>query len=130
MALTEKTVYQIEVNRDDEIHVRRTRVIMDAGEEISQTHHRHVISPGADYSAESPRVRRICQQMHIPEAIALRSARMDLRDKREAVQSAQTNFNADPSPANQTLLDDAIAERVTAKATFDAAQAAYDLAIA
>jgi hypothetical protein len=37
---------------------------MEDGKQISGTFHRHVVSPGDDYSAEDTRVQAICAAMH------------------------------------------------------------------
>lgn len=57
MALTKETVVdKIEVIENNSIQVRvATRVIED-GEVLSQSYHRHVLEQGADLSNEDPKV--------------------------------------------------------------------------
>ena len=63
--LTEKTVIgQIEVTESNHVQVRTDTIIERDGEEISRTHHRHVIAPGDDYSQEDERVQAVCAAVH------------------------------------------------------------------
>jgi len=130
MALTEETVYQIEVTRDEHVQVRATRVIYDDGVEISSSHHRKVIMPGDDYSAESTRIKRICQQMHSTEAIAYRQAFNTLKQARENQTIVQTVYDADSTQANLDALNAAIATRQQAKIDFDVAKVTYKASVA
>ena len=52
------------------VQVRTATRIIDNGEQISNTFHRHVIAPGDDYSQENARVQAICAVVHTPEVIA------------------------------------------------------------
>ena len=63
-------VDMIETVEDGSVQVRTKTAIMEDGEQISGTYHRHVIAPGADYSAEDARVQAICAAVHTPEVIA------------------------------------------------------------
>jgi len=65
-----KVVDLIETLEDGSVQVRTKTAIMEDGEQISGTYHRHVIAPGADYSAEDARVQAICAAVHTPEVIA------------------------------------------------------------
>jgi len=57
MTLEKKiTVDQVEVLENGLVQVRTKTAILDDGEEISGTFHRHVVAPGDDYSAEEARV--------------------------------------------------------------------------
>jgi len=76
-------VDRIEVVENGSVQVRTKTAIMEDGNQISGTFHRHVVAPGADYSGENARVQAICAATHTPEVIA-------------AYQAAQT--------ANTTLL--------------------------
>jgi len=79
MALTkQKIVDFIEVLENGCVQVRTKTAIMEEGKQISGTFHRHVVSPGADYSAEDAKVQAICAAVHTPEVVA-------------AYQAAQTN---------------------------------------
>jgi len=60
----------IEVIENGCIQVRTKTAIKENGVEISGTFHRHVVVPGADYSAEDARVKAICTAMHTPQVIA------------------------------------------------------------
>ena len=51
------------------IQVRTKTAIMEDGAEISSTFHRHVVAPGADYSAEDAKVQVICAAVHTPEVV-------------------------------------------------------------
>lgn len=59
MALTEKTEERLELLPNGVIQVRTTRVILDNGEPISRTHHRHVVDVDDDTTNESPRLKAI-----------------------------------------------------------------------
>jgi hypothetical protein len=52
------------------VQVRTCTRIMEDGKQISGTFHRHVIVPGADYSAEDAKVQAICAAVHTAEVIA------------------------------------------------------------
>jgi len=61
MAL-EKVVTEdkIEVLESGHVQVRTKTAIVEDGVELSSGYHRHVISPGDDYSSESAKVQAIC----------------------------------------------------------------------
>ena len=63
-------VDQIEVIENGCVHVRTKTAIKENGKEISSSFDRHVIVPGADYSAENSRVQAICSVVHTAEVIA------------------------------------------------------------
>lgn len=58
MALTKETVVdKIEVLLESgAIQVRSAVRVLEDGEVLSQTYHRHVLQPGADLSNEAPKV--------------------------------------------------------------------------
>lgn len=62
-------VDQISVNKDGVVHVRTATIIVEDGKVIGQSYHRHLISPGADYSAEDARVQAVCAAEHTEEVI-------------------------------------------------------------
>jgi hypothetical protein len=68
----EKIVYidLIEVAENGCVQVRTKTVIKEDDVEISSKFHRHVVAPGADYSAEDARVQTICVATHTPAVIA------------------------------------------------------------
>lgn len=71
MTLEKKiTVDQVEVLENGLVQVRTKTAILDDGEEINGTFHRHVVAPGDDYSAEDARVQAICAAVHMDEALA------------------------------------------------------------
>jgi len=64
-----EVVDRIEVLENGCVQVRTATKIMEDGKQISGTFHRHVVSPGDDYSAEAERVQAICEVTHTPEVI-------------------------------------------------------------
>ena len=60
----------IEVVENGSIQVRTKTAIKEDGVEISSKFHRHVVSPGADYSQEDAKVQAICAAVHTAEMIA------------------------------------------------------------
>lgn len=65
-----KVVDRIEVLEAGEVQVRTATKIMEDGKQISNTFHRHVVTPGDDYSQEEARVRAICEVTHTPAVIS------------------------------------------------------------
>jgi hypothetical protein len=60
----------IEVVENGTLQVRTKTAIKEDGVEISSNFHRHVVVPGADYSAEDAKVQAICAAVHTPEVVA------------------------------------------------------------
>jgi hypothetical protein len=60
----------IEVVENGCIQVRTKTAIKEDGVEISSKFHRHVVVPGADYSAEDAKVQLIAASVHTAEVIA------------------------------------------------------------
>jgi hypothetical protein len=60
----------IEVVENGCIQVRTKTAIKEDGVEISSNFHRHVVVPGADYSAEDARVQAICAATHTADVVA------------------------------------------------------------
>jgi hypothetical protein len=60
----------IEIVENGCVQVRACTRIMEDGKQISSTFHRHVVVPGADYSAEDAKVQAICAAVHTPEVVA------------------------------------------------------------
>ena len=60
----------IEVIENGCIQVRTKTAIMEDGVEISSKFHRHVVVPGADYSAEDAKVQAIAASIHTAEVVA------------------------------------------------------------
>jgi hypothetical protein len=71
MALEKKVVVDLmEVVENGTVQVRTKTAILEDGVEISSKFHRHVVVPGADYSAEDAKVQAICAATHTPEVVA------------------------------------------------------------
>lgn len=60
----------IEVVENGTIQVRTKTAIMEDGQQISGTFHRHVVVPGSDYSGEDVKVQAICAAVHTAGVIA------------------------------------------------------------
>ena len=60
----------IEVIENGCIQVRTKTAIKEDGVEISSKFHRHVVAPGANYSAEDAKVKAIAAAVHTPAVIA------------------------------------------------------------
>jgi len=60
----------IEVVENGAVQVRTKTAIMENGKQISGTFHRHVVSPGNDYSGEDARVKAICAATHTAAVVA------------------------------------------------------------
>ncbi len=65
-----EVVDRIEVIENGCVQVRTKTSIMENGKEISSVFHRHVVVPGADYSAEDSKVQAIASAIQTPEVIA------------------------------------------------------------
>lgn len=71
MALEKKVVTDlIEVLENGCVQVRTKTAILEDGVEISSKFHRHVVVPGADYSAEDAKVQAICAATHTKDVVA------------------------------------------------------------
>jgi len=71
MALTKQEVVdKIEVIENGCVQVRTATRIVEDGNVISSSYHRHVIAPADDYSNEDSRVQAICAATHTAEVIA------------------------------------------------------------
>jgi hypothetical protein len=62
-------VDKIETLENGCVQVRTAIRVMEDGAILSQSFHRHVVSPGDDYSGEDARVQAICAAIHTPECI-------------------------------------------------------------
>ena len=60
----------IEVVENGCLQVRTKTAIKEDGVEISSKFHRHVVVPGADYSAEDAKVQAIAASIHTAEVVA------------------------------------------------------------
>ena len=71
MALEKQIVVdQIEVLENGCVQVRTCTRVIEDGVVLSNSFHRHVVVPGADYSGESARVQAICGAVHTTTVIA------------------------------------------------------------
>ena len=71
MSLEKKQVIgQMEVGELCNISVRTDTVIIDDGEEVSRSFHRHVVSPGDDVSGEADSVQATASALWTSEVIA------------------------------------------------------------
>jgi hypothetical protein len=78
MALEKQTVVdKIEVLENGTVQVRTATRIIEDGVQLSQSYHRHVVVPGADYSTQDARVQAICAATHTAEVVAAYQARME-----------------------------------------------------
>ena len=60
----------VEVIENGTLQVRTKTAIKEDGVEISSKFHRHVVVPGADYSAEDAKVQAIAASIHTAGVIA------------------------------------------------------------
>jgi len=63
-------VDRIEVVEVGVVQVRTATRIVEDGNVISTSYHRHTVSPGQDYSQEDARVQAICAATHTPEVVS------------------------------------------------------------
>lgn len=69
--LTKTTIVDLcEVVENGTIQVRTATRIMEDGKILSQSFHRHCVTPGQDYSQEDAKVQALCAAVHTPECIA------------------------------------------------------------
>ena len=79
MALTKEiTQDRIEiVGEYKAVQVRTCTKVLEDGVEISSGFHRHVVSAGDDYSAESTEVQAICAAVHTDAVVAALAAHLE-----------------------------------------------------
>ena len=71
MSLEKKQVIgEMTVGQLCDISVRTDTVIIDNGEEVSRSFHRHVVTPGSDISEEDDKVQATANALWTPEVIA------------------------------------------------------------
>ena len=71
------TVDLIEVIENGCVQVRTKTAILEDGKEISSQFHRHLVSPGDDYSQEDARVKAICAAIHTQSVVDAYKATLD-----------------------------------------------------
>jgi len=82
MSLSKETkVDMVEVVENGAVQVRTATRILEDGEILSQSFHRHVVMPGDDYSAEDARVKAVCAAVHTPEVVAAYQAQLAAQQK-------------------------------------------------
>lgn len=70
MQIEKQTIIDlISVTDNGLVHVRTATRFIEDGMVASQSFHRHVITPGQDYSNEDARVQAICAATHTAEVI-------------------------------------------------------------
>ena len=78
MALEKQTVVDlIETLENGCVQVRTATRILDDGVAVSSSFHRHVVTPGDDYSQEDSRVQAICAAVQTPEVVAQYQAQLE-----------------------------------------------------
>jgi len=65
-----QSVDLIEIIESGCVQVRTATRIVEDGQIISQSFHRHVVAPGVDYSGEDARVQAICAATHTPTVVS------------------------------------------------------------
>lgn len=63
------SVDKIEVVDSGHVQVRTATTVIENGNVIAKSFHRHVIAPGDDYSNEDMRVQAICAATHTSDVI-------------------------------------------------------------
>ena len=69
-------VDRVEVVENGSVQVRTATRIVEDSKIISESFHRHVITPGDDYSAESDKVKAICAATHTADVVAAYQAKL------------------------------------------------------
>jgi len=78
MALEKVSVVdRIEVVEVGVVQVRTATRIVEDGNVISTSYHRHTVSPGQDYSQEDARVQAICAATHTTEVVSAYQAMLE-----------------------------------------------------
>ena len=68
---------KIEILESGVVQVRTANRIVEDGAVLSQSYHRHCISPVDDYSGEDAKVQTICAATFTPEVIAAYQAALN-----------------------------------------------------
>lgn len=64
------SVDKIEIVGLGHVQVRTASTILEDGNIIAKSFHRHVVAPGDDYSGEDSKVQAVCAAVHTPEIIS------------------------------------------------------------
>jgi len=71
MALSKETVIdKIEVIENGSVQVRTATRVLEDGEMLSSSFHRHVLAPGDDLTGEDAKVSDIAQTVWTPEVVS------------------------------------------------------------
>ena len=70
MAITKRTELKEEILPNQVIQIRTTTVIEEDGVELARNHHRHVVAPGDDVTAEAQEVQDIAGVLWTSDVIA------------------------------------------------------------
>lgn len=82
--LTKTSVVDLcEVVENGTVQVRTATRIMEDGKVLSQSFHRHCVTPGQDYSQEDAKVQALCAAVHTPECIAAYQAAQTTQGSQE-----------------------------------------------
>lgn len=78
MALEKQVVVdKIEITESKHVQVRTATRIVEDGNVISSSYHRHVVAPGQDYSNEDAEVQAVCAAVHTAEIVAAYEAHLE-----------------------------------------------------
>lgn len=69
-------VDRIEILENGCVQVRTRSSILEDGKQIGSNLHRHVVSPGDDYSGEDARVKAVCAAIHNKTVVDAYKAKM------------------------------------------------------
>ncbi|TES88921.1 MAG: hypothetical protein E3J94_07100 [Desulfobacteraceae bacterium] len=78
--LSKQISYDHTVTELGHIQVRQITRIMEDGKELSMSYHRHVISPGDDYSDQDERTQVLANAIHTPEVVKAYKAQITDKD--------------------------------------------------
>ena len=70
MAITKRLEYKEEILPNQVIQIRTTTVVEEDGVELARNHHRHVVSPGDDVTAEVQEVQDIAAALWTADIIS------------------------------------------------------------
>lgn len=75
---------RIEILEDGQMQVRQATRIFEDGKLISESFHRHVVTPGEDLTLQDARVESVGKVLHtkaVKDAYAIKKAEQQLKDK-------------------------------------------------
>ena len=93
MTLTKEVVISaIEVTENGNVQVRTSTRVMEDGVQLSETYHRHVVSPGDDTEGQDERVKAVCKAVHTEKVVK------EYKDKQKEQEKAQEKKEAPVIP--------------------------------